>query len=279
MRKHGLWSILLLAACGDGGDHPPVAEDDLAEAFADVICDLQAQCDCESMIPAEECRTTNAQVFEMYLGPAKEAGLSYDAQCGGVGVGLYRDIGCGEIEDAIDENACRPCKLYYGGKALGAACSQVAMLGYDDCAQGLICDGEVCVDPCDRAGEGEACLGRSCANGLTCVVMDDGTGQTSACVRPAKLGESCADVFCDDELICDGATVKCVAPPKVGEECNGSCAEGAWCDVGDTTPWLCKAAKPEGQPCVNGEECVSGSCDFETMTCDPDEAFVCQLGG
>ncbi|HWB77456.1 MAG TPA: hypothetical protein VG755_20960 [Nannocystaceae bacterium] len=279
MRTHGLWSILLLAACGDGSDHPPVAEDDLPEAIADVICDLQQQCGCESMIPAEECRPTAAQLFEMFFAPAMEAGLTYDADCGGDGVGLYRDIGCGEIEDAVDENACRPCKLYFGGKAVGAACMQVAMVGYDDCAQGLLCDGEVCVDPCDRAAEGEACLGRSCANDLTCVVMNDGTEQTSACVRPAKLGESCMEVFCADDLICDGATVKCVAPPKVGEACNGTCAEGAWCDVGETTPWLCEAVKAEGQPCVNGEECASGSCAFETMTCEADEAFVCQLAG
>lgn len=279
MGKHGLWSILLLAACGDGSDHPPVAEDDLAATFADVICDLQQQCGCESMLTPEECRMTSTQAFAMFLAPAMEFGLTYDAQCGGEGVGLYRDIGCGEVEDAIDEDACRPCKLYYGSKALGAACSQVSMLGYDDCVQGLLCDGEICADPCDRAAEGEPCLARSCADGLTCVVMNEGAEQTSACVRPAKLGESCTEVFCDDALICDGMTATCVAPPKVGEECNGTCAEGAWCEVSASMTWVCRATKPAGEACVNGEECTSGSCDFATMTCEADEAFVCQLGG
>lgn len=268
--------VLAVVACGDGKSHDPVAEDDLVPEIADVVCDLQVQCECEPMRTAEACHSALAQLLMMYVVPAMEAGLSYDASCGGESVGIYRDVGCGAIEDVFDEDQCRPCKLYYGTKGVGQACSQLDDQIYDDCAQGLLCDGEICADPCDRKGEGEPCIGHACEAGLTCVITENGAGQTSACTRPAKLGQSCVDVWCEDDLVCDEMG-KCAVAPKIGEPCTSVCADGAWCDYADLEAPVCRAAKGEGEPCTVSEECRSGLCNPAAMTCFS-ESFVCTVG-
>ena len=268
-------------ACGDGKSHEPVAEDDLLPAIADEVCAQQAHCGCDMPLTADDCRMALEQAFMMFIMPSQDAGLTYDAECGGEAVGLYDEIGCKTIEDALDTGACRPCKLYYGSKGAGQACTKLQDMVYDDCGPGLVCDGMVCVDPCSRAGEGEPCLGRRCADGLVCNASVDMMGMImSACERVAALGESCAELSCDEKLVCDD-TMKCARPPGVGEPCVGFCDETAWCDTAGADPmqWVCRAPKADGEACMGGNECASTSCDDMTMTCAPVEPFVCQIGG
>lgn len=280
------WIAALVLACGDGdggGSSPgPVPEDELVPAVADSICDLLVQCDCETSVSADNCHMLLEATLAGTLMPPEDAGLRYDAACGGRALGVYDRLGCGTVDDLAMQDGggeeCAPCKVYHGTKQVGDACMAYGQLFHDDCAQGLVCDHMVCRDPCVVAQEGEECQSSGCVEGLICVITTNGAGETSACVRPRVLGEPC-DPFCADGLVCSDAFL-CEAAPDVGQPCSGECREGSWCDTSsdDTTQWVCAMPKPNGASCTSSEECASDSCDSDMRICEALQPFVCELG-
>jgi hypothetical protein len=271
----------LALACGPGsGEGEPVAEGELVPAIADVVCDLQSECDCEMPLPADQCRDVLTDALELFFGPPVDSGLSYDAACAMGALALYEDLGCGTIDDVVEDADCNGCKVWYGPKQRGDACSTLEESFFDDCDQGLICVEGTCVDPCETADEGEPCLGVSCGDGLVCrTSFDPDTEEVSSeCVPAARLGESCMELSCEDELECDGETFECVAPPAEGEPCEWVCAGDNWCDTSSPDgEGVCRAPQPDGTACIADDECSSGECDDESETCAPQIPLVCEI--
>jgi hypothetical protein len=241
-------TFLLFAACGGanggGGGSSPIPEDELPTELAELICGLvHGQCECEDPAEADEatCIDSKQSEFEENQADAQAAGLTYDAECAGRYAGGISDLGC-DSSSSSESGDCDYCAIYHGDVAEGETC--VAFGSFSDCAQGLLCSGGTCYDPC---GGGDETLGE---------------------------GEDCDPVaqeppYCDylDDLVCDPETMTCVALPGIGEECPlYLCAQGAICD---TETMMCVALPGEGEPCVN-EQCGSGAvCEGGTCVALP----------
>jgi hypothetical protein len=271
----------LASACASGGSEAgPVDEDELVPAIVEAVCELHARCDCEMPLTADECRMTIEPSIRTFFDPANASGLTYDAACAGDALARYDELGCLTLTEVAEQGSCAGCRIYYGSKRLGEACELREGTLFDDCGQGLYCIEALCVDPCDPAGEGEACIGRPCAEGLECHASLDPDTEvvTSECVAQAGAGEACVELSCADELVCDETSI-CEAAPQPGEACAGECASGSWCDTSepDSAAWVCRAAQPDGAACQSGRECESETCDPEAQLCTPSEPFVCGL--
>jgi len=268
-------------ACASNSDSTPIAEDDLEAEVADGICELRAKCDCAMPLEPDECRTLLESSLRMLFEPSRDAGLQYDADCAGRALAIYDELQCGTIDDLADGDECGSCKIYYGSKQRGEACTRPDAVVFDECAQGSICVGGTCVDPCEMSGIGEPCVGRSCVEGSTCrISIDPETEeQTSECVAQAGLGESCMELTCGDDLVCELSTFVCEPAPGEGEACSGECAGDLWCDTSadDSMAWICRAPQPDGAACTSGSQCTSSTCEGDV--CVPPQAFVCFFGG
>lgn len=272
--------LAVTIACGpERSTADAVPEDDFVPAAAAEVCDLQVQCGCADAEPTEQCQGPLTQLFEMFLMPPADAGLTYDAECGGRVVEAYQEVGCDAVGALDEASECAPCKPYYGDKQRDQACTSFDFI-FDDCARGLACVGEVCVDPCEPAAQGEACLGRDCGAGLVCSISaDPDSGDlTSECVPTAGPGESCESLGCAEGLYCN-ASFECAALPTLGEPCEYDCAEGSWCDTSAAEPadHVCRAPKGEGEPCTADGECTSDECDGDAGTCVAATPLVCEL--
>jgi hypothetical protein len=70
-------------------------------------------------------------------------------------------------------------------------------------------------------GAGQTCASNSeCSSGLQCKRTVSCLG---ACESAGALGDDCADVPCNPELVCDTFTVKCTQKPAVGDACQYKC--------------------------------------------------------
>lgn len=81
---------------------------------------------------------------------------------------------------------------------------------------------------------------------------------------------------------CDGATVipgepgsdgMCKPLAAIGQECRfDGCVDGAFCEFDSAMgKQICKAKKPDGQPCSSAEECASDGCSGDSQnpgTCE-----------
>lgn len=119
-----------------------------------------------------------------------------------------------------------------------------------DCQLGFQCaaaDDSLTTGACTATkGEGAACnVGRGeCAPFTGCTRGDDGAGR---CTLYRGVGEQCG-VF-------DGEFLLCL---------------NSWCglDAGATEPvGTCRERLPDGEPCTDGGQCVSGICDFFSAAC------------
>ncbi len=130
------------------------------------------------------------------------------------------------------------------------------------CAPGLFCVGGPAPARCAAdlgtgAPCGEGLVGATCAPGLACVTLDDGT--TATCMPPATLGDSCISLFqCGaqyelSDIICDETgTHTCVHRPSTGpcsvvRRMNTCDPTTSYCEAvsGTCRPWL-----SPGEPCV-----------------------------
>lgn len=274
-------------ACADDG-YGTVAESEASATIADALCGMAQDCRCftDNRGSAEECRAEFREEWQSIFDAGKAAGLTYDGACVGRILDAYTASGC-EVEVAEEDlfTDCAPCKFFHGTKIEGEPCEQGdGLAGDDECAQGLGCNGAVCVDPCKTAGEGEPCVGRHCDEGLVCLLATDAENgaNASTCHRTAGVGEDCSASFCADGLSCDPTTVTCQDPPRAaeGEPCAMSeCDADLYCDRGDgmlePTGWVCAPLQGPNDPCTDDEACRSGTC--RDGTCLEEQAFACQL--
>ncbi len=167
-------------------------------------------------------------------------------------------------------------------------CQPLAQLGqpcdFEQCAPGLWCDWNSATCR-TAAAEGAPCdSSNQCADGLWCNWADDGAQR---CRAPAKLGEQCQDIGCEEGLACDGFT--CVNPPPAGLACVqgqcddsavcdwdtntcrarptqgasclfGVCADELWCDTGTDPLGVCVTVNANGEACTGHTQCGSGFC-------------------
>jgi hypothetical protein len=282
-------AVVAFVSCKEDG-FGDVPADEAPSTYADVLCGQADSCGCFDALPTtgEACKSQLELQLQHLLDMGEAAGLTYDGKCIGESLDLVSALGCrtswDEVGADLDIRECSYCKIFHGGARVDEPCttSQGYGLG-DECAQGLICANERCVDPCARVGEGGDCTNTSCDEGLYCAWdWDPETEDMSAtCVRAAGQGEDCSEARCDDELECDFETTTCVPrppPPGPGEPCTGVCAETAYCDTTDLEPgnWVCVAKKGDGEACESDQECSSWTC--EEGTCLAEGPLVCMFG-
>jgi len=228
----------LVAAPACKPEETPLRTELFSEGCAQVF-----SCGCAEyeFADAAQCEQVYAVQYAGLEASAEAAGLTVDLTC--LQEDIYLELACKTASDFPDEGPpeeaeCSHCNLVHGDVAAGQPCIDYGDI--NDCAQGLFCLDNVCIDPCAKA----------------------------------KLGESCADFFgtCEDKLFCDYGTGLCAEPAGLGQDCaEGPCAEGLKCVFGDfDEPPVCKAPVGAGQPCSGGDACAEDlNCNFDTGTCEP----------
>jgi hypothetical protein len=167
----------------------------------------------------------------------------------------------------VCESGTEPRNIPIGGTCTPAGCTEGAYCANGTCAV--------------RPSEGQTCMYNVCQDGLVCYNPHAPVigVPPPTCVRPAKVGESCAGRPCGaDRLATCSPEMICVAPGMAGEACtkplaceldlncvNGVCVVpgvlGGPC-VGDTGSLQCQAAATA--PTAMFVECLAGVCAYRT---------------
>jgi hypothetical protein len=252
----------LLTSC-DSASSPPreVPLEEIEAQVGEVVCGPQFECGCDNGTfyeSAAMCRDVAAALANDVRQTASENGLTWDPTCLGAQLDLIADAGCSatfgdEAQPDDDAECVPPCNILHGDRTLGASC-EYAGSNASNCAQGLSCNGSLCIDPC----------------------AEDGTPNGAA-----GLGQSCFDLPCEEGLQCDWENDRCIALPEVGQPCPfGSCAEGGFCELEDpsdpTTQLLCKAPYGFGEPCRGHSQCETGFCPAGFCDDLPEEGESCR---
>lgn len=288
--------LALLGAC----HNRPVDEEDAPGEQAEAECGLLFGCSCDVFNYPDQasCEQVRFGFYAASYQLARQSGLVYDGHCVRQYLDALEKQGChpapSEPPPPDEPVECtQPCAVYHGSSKAGEPCA-VDFSGFSSCAQGLVCAGDTCSDPCGAAlglgqgepcrdpsnglilgtckaglycdstgsntcaplpGEGAPCPGGQCAEGLVCqTIITDST-----CVALGGPGDTCNDPDeCRADLACDGG--QCVEIPGEGQPCMSVCAEGLWCSAG-----TCLALPASGAPCPEGVcdaglLCVEGTC-------------------
>lgn len=222
--------------------------DDAYEVLRGALCERASRCQCDrwsAYDSVDECEEDVGEAVDRLRD--LEVSMSYDPSCMGRYVDQLDELGCSPVFE--EPEACvRPCLLMHGDLLEGEPCF-VYSSWVSDCAQGLQCQGE-CVDPCR---------------------------EQDPPVR-AGLGESCAQIGCDDDLRC-GESQVCEALPVAGQECTGRCAEGLFCEAEDPIDPMsimrCFAPRGLDAPCRGHAQCDSGYCPAGACALLPREGESC----
>lgn len=281
---------------GSGGKGGPVALEQVCQSFQDATCDYLNKCDvewfyrlsihysCDQLIDCSE------GIDDMVR--AVQAGrLAYDADMAGRCLESFRSAPCAQL--SVFDNMPAECEQVFTGlvqqdgecyqdeecasglycnddsQNCPGQCSSYLDVG-DSCDSGGFCDPEAAA--CDGnqqkcvplAGEGESCADIDCQQGLVCI----DPGGSATCKSPAAAGESCQDNRdCQADLIC--SQDKCTVPAAAGQACNvGSeaslllaCQAGLYCDADilhHENSGTCRPRKGSGEECIMFYECNSG---------------------
>lgn len=221
-------------------------------AVAAAVCSAEHDCDClapawpdrETCVDSEILRLQDSAVI------ASDHDLSYDGACVGLRVKAYADAGCDR--DVALEPCALSCKPYVGEAAEGEPCERLGItVAVDTCAQGLRCEGGVCVPSCALAHPLEE--GAPCAAGIE------------------SLGE------CTPTHYCTPDTERCAPRPRVGESCpDAVCEADAWCDRSSadagSNAGVCVARRAAGAACTVDTQCQSDRCVDDACTAVPASA-------
>lgn len=200
---------------------------------------------------------------------ASGAGCAEGWVCTAAGTcGLPGEVGapCLESASCAPGLACR-AGACVAGPAAGASCDT---MDPSACAAGDAClPSELRYVCLPRAAEGERCLlFDDCAEGLVC----DGIGRGATCRALPATGMPCIGFQCAAGAGCNADEV-CEALPTEGEPClsggRSRCAPGLGCEPSTER---CAPAGTAGMPCTGGV-CEAG------LACDPVEGRICGLPG
>jgi len=256
---------------------PEVHEAEMASTMAAVFCMAVVDCGCKdrSHDTVPSCRHSENIGWEDVRTRALEIGLVYDGACLRQQVEAIEAVGC-ELEAGDDFGSILGvgiCAAYHGDRALGEECTDVGG-GISDCAQGLACWNEECVDPCAASEHG----GRGRPFGFACAPVQR-RKPAGLCADPAQLGEECDSIGCVDGLFCDPELLQgdcCglgMCGPLVSE--GDSCLIDEGCDTAMCEGEVCVEGPVTGEPCLNDRclgniECIDG-------ICGPPEPAICTL--
>lgn len=255
---------------------------------------------------AKQCEEVQAGQFAGTVERAEAAGLMIDEACVQAN-DIYLRLACATDEDEAPEE-CSYCAVAHGTVALGQPC--IDGDNSSDCAQGLRCDAEVCVDPCAKpkpgevcrdpitldiadceeglycassgmcapvAGINEPCEEAPCAEGFLCIAL---VGMPLLCEPLEEEGQECISPFsCVEGLLCDSESGTCTPRPGAGESCySGDCTDGLSCNSDDGTgTGTCGPPPSVGESC--SEKCEGEAvCSFGTCTALPGEGEACFNG-
>jgi len=234
-------------------------------------------------------------------GPEKELCNGLDDDCDGI---VDEDAECPGGSQCINGQCSPPCGAGEFNCPKGQLCKDNWCVK-DPCdataceAQGWVCKGGVCVDPCLNVtcGKYETCVKGACVD-TSCYNPQNKCPAGQLCVQGKCVDDPCAPdkVSCGAEEYCvDGQcvqlcdTMSC-APDEtcVVEQVDGKavarCVKDECASTKCGAGWVCKDGKCVEDPCLYqtceaGEVCVDGVCvadPCETVVCPP--YYVCQQG-
>jgi hypothetical protein len=235
----------------DGGVDVPDEVERFAEAFAQKVCGLYAQCGCLPEVEEEFCRYRVAAAAAGFLVSDWLADAQFHEDCTQSILDAVEVYGCSihllSWERLATGEACAGfCSLLSGPAPAGGDCRGESLYHYplSDCAEGLLCDGSgKCVDPCQSWFSDKLAEGGQCERGWEVV------------------GE------CADGLVCDSsASDTCLPLPGLDQTClYDRCLPGLYCEIIVTTK-TCRAQKADGEPCHDHDECYSNVCESDACS-------------
>lgn len=260
-------SVLSLSGCKDEN----VDVSGYVDAWSKKVCDAVIDCNCEYPGGAQydHCLSQLSVGAETQAELLDVEGLTFDGACAQRQVDDVGRLGCGVFVPDPDAKCEAPCKVWYGPVHAGGTCTVVN--GYDNCNQGLSCNGNVCVHPCaepDLPKLGESCSTQyGCDDGLWCDALS--TPLLPVCAALPAVGEACLPAelgfACAEELICDTTDPQnptCAALPGLDEECPvGACADDLYCD-NSAAPAVCTMLPGLGDPCPMGICAAPNLCEL-----------------
>ena len=275
-------SILSLAGCKDEN----VDVGSYVEGWSKQVCDAVVECDCDypGGSQYDHC------IAQLSVGAETQAelldveGLTFDGACAQRQIDEVGRLGCGVLTPDPDAKCEAPCKVWYGPVHAGGTCTSVN--GFDNCNQGLSCNGNVCVHPCaepDLPKLGESCATQfGCDEGLWCDEIADPL--LPKCAALPTAGEPCLPAelgfACGEDLLCDTTAPQdpvCSARPGLDEECPlGACADDLYCD-NSAAPAVCTMLPGLGDLCPLGVCEAPNLCDRGLCTAPPPQ--VCGFYG
>lgn len=243
------------------------------DSWSNKVCDAVVECSCDypGGSQMDHCLSQLSVGAKTLAELNDTEGLTFDGACAQRQVEEIDRLGCGVFEPDPDAKCEAPCKVWYGPMHAGGTCTTIN--GYDNCNQGLSCEGGVCVHPCeepDLPGLGEACAPEyGCDEGLWCDSVS--APLLPVCANLPALGEPCLapelGYACGEELVCDTTADEpvCAALPGLDEECPaGACADDLFCD-NSMLPAVCITLPTLGEVCPLGicaspNLCENGAC-------------------
>ncbi len=278
--------------CSSDDEGGSVGQSDAPNAVAVALCGDYYRCSCDendqTFSSQEDCELQVAATVQQAIDEGKAAELTYDGTCIPKLKQLVGALDCrasGEI--GFDADLIRlyqdyvDCKLYYGTKQPGDACTKLSDSASDDCVKGSTCQLGVCGALSARGGVGAPCQqADECDAGLVCVGVDTPNDRT--CQNLPGAGQTCLGTqdLCTTTAYCDQSSKKCANLPGTGQPCAPSpnvalrrCAEGSQCNQDS-----CESAPGAGEACTlecalgftcENNRCVKGqsaSCDVTRLT-------------
>lgn len=275
------------AGCADEPAPAPLRTELFVESCTEL---LGCPCDVPAFTDVDECARVHAVRYAVVVGTAAVLGLAVDEECvlRQLPVSIHHCATAPEVY-LVPEPPCTFCAPIHGVIELGEAC--IEYHEFSDCAPGLRCVEQRCVDPCNPGDvaipcspergcpprfycepnserclptpqEGDPCP-PECARGLICRTWLD----PPACGPRSHEGEACgASDHCEDALVClDGV---CSVPLPPGSPCVSEvCGVDADCDLSEH---VCKMHNAVGEPCdIGGPSCVTSAyCNYESGACE-----------
>jgi hypothetical protein len=244
----------------DGGSDPEATfPTRLAEAYCETLfaCDPASQCEYNDepgslYASQDECVQSERATLEEVSETARNANMTFDAECVDQTIARYQEVGCDgrdrvklRFNEPYDARGCQP---YFGTVPVDEnPCFPVVSTSLSNCAANLACYDETCV------AQDHLCTDAPCPEGTAC---DDNAG-----------GGTCMPILAVGD-VCVGSDL----------ERTGICPFESYChteyDEFGLVSAVCTASVPLGGACIGALQCASLACG-DGDVCVPDVPWVC----